>query len=208
VVNCDTTLTPALRKVGAAFKANSGMPALVFATGPPLILPQLLRDIDVEFALTRHGHPGITTALAWHLAVMWLLAVNYILFLLLGALSGHFWRFLPLCPRSIARDFIAALRFRLEHQLGECNAVQKAAYRGVLASVAVMIVSGIAIWKPVQAYPFERVLGGVQGARLVHFIGMTGLVLFLIVHVALRLLVPRTLIAMVLARAVAQQDTR
>jgi thiosulfate reductase cytochrome b subunit len=211
VVICDTTLAPAMRKVGAAFKANSGVPVFVFTTGPPPTLPQLLRDIDVEFALARHGDPCIATAtaIAWHLAVMWLLAVSYILFLLLGALSGHFWRdFLPRCPRSIARDFIGALRFRLEHRLGEYNAVQKAACRGVLAAVAVMIVSGIAIWKPVQTYPFERLLAGFQGARLAHFIGMTGIVLFLIVYVAFSLLVARTLDAMVLGRAVAQQDTR
>jgi thiosulfate reductase cytochrome b subunit len=95
----------------------------------------------------------------------------------------------------------AALRFRLAHRLGEYNAVQKAAYWGVLAAIAVMILSGIAIWKPVQSYPLERLFGGFQGARVVHFLGMAGIVFFLIVHVALTLLVPRTLLAMVVGRA-------
>jgi thiosulfate reductase cytochrome b subunit len=81
--------------------------------------------------------------------------------------------------------------------------VQKAAYLGALAAVALMIVSGIAIWKPVQSYPLEVLFGGFQGARLVHFIGMAGIVFFLIVHVALTLLVPRTLLAMVVGRATA-----
>jgi len=98
-------------------------------------------------------------------------------------------------------DRIAALRFRLEHRLGEYNAVQKLACWGVLALVAVMILSGIAIWKPVQTYPLERLIGGFEGARIVHFIAMAGIVLFLIVHVALTLLVPRTLLAMVAGRA-------
>jgi thiosulfate reductase cytochrome b subunit len=96
---------------------------------------------------------------------------------------------------------LAALRFRLEHRLGEYNAVQKAAYWGVLAAVALMIVSGIAIWKPVQSYPLEILFGGFPGARIVHFLGMAAIVLFLVVHVALTLIVPRTLLAMVVGRA-------
>jgi thiosulfate reductase cytochrome b subunit len=170
---------------------------------------------DVEAALARHGDPGVATAIAWHFAAMWLLAAAYLLFLLRGVLSGHFRRdFLPVGPRSIARDMAAALRFRLAHRLGEYNAVQKAAYWGVLAAVAVMILSGIAIWKPVQTYPLELLFGGFQGARVVHFLGMTGIVFFLIVHVALTLLVPRTLLAMMVGRAteprhsVASEDAR
>jgi thiosulfate reductase cytochrome b subunit len=159
---------------------------------------------DVEMALARHGDPGVATAIAWHFAAMWLLVASYLLFVLWGALSGHFWRdFLPVSPRSVVRDMVAALTFRLEHRLGEYNAVQKAAYLGALAAVAVMIVSGTAIWKPVQTYPLEVLFGGFQGARVVHFIGMAGIVFFLIVHVALTLLVPRTLLAMVVGRATA-----
>jgi thiosulfate reductase cytochrome b subunit len=157
---------------------------------------------DVEWALARHGDPGVATAIAWHFAAMWLLVVSYIFFMLMGVLSGHFWRdFLPVGPRSVMHDMIAALRFRLEHRLGEYNAVQKLAYWGGLALVAVMILSGIAIWKPVQTYPLELLFGGFQGAREVHFLVMAGIVFFLLIHVGLTLLVPRTLLAMVVGRA-------
>jgi thiosulfate reductase cytochrome b subunit len=116
--------------------------------------------------------------------------------------SGHFWRdFLPVGPRSFLRDFIAAARFRLEHRLGEYNAVQRVFYWGVLALVALMLLSGAAIWKPVQTYPLELLFFGFQGARLVHFIGMALIVAFLVVHVTLVILVPRTFIAMVVGRA-------
>jgi thiosulfate reductase cytochrome b subunit len=159
---------------------------------------------DVETALAWHGDPGVASAIAWHFAAMWLLVASYGLFVLWGTLSGHFRRDLfPLGPRAIARDMVAALTFRLEHRLGEYNAVQKFSYLGALAAVALMIVSGIAIWKPVQTYPLELLFGGFQGARLVHFIGMAGIVFFLIVHVTLTLVVPRTLLAMVLGRATA-----
>jgi len=157
---------------------------------------------DVEASLARHGDPGVATAIAWHFAAMWTLAIAYILFVLVGLASGHFRRdFLPIGPRMIVRDMIAALRFRLEHRLGEYNAVQKMAYWGVLAAVAMMILSGLAIWKPVQSYPLELLFGGFQGARLVHFLVMAGIVFFLIVHVGLALIVPRTLLAMVVGRA-------
>jgi thiosulfate reductase cytochrome b subunit len=159
---------------------------------------------DVEMSLARHSDPGVASAIAWHFAGMWLLAASYILFVLRGILSGHFGQdFLPVGPRSIARDLMAALQFRLVHRLGEYNAVQKAAYWGVLTAVAVMILSGVAIWKPVQTYPLELLFGGFQGARLVHFLVMAGIVFFLIIHVALTLLVPRTLLAMVVGRATA-----
>ena len=157
---------------------------------------------DVQTSLARHGDPGVASAIAWHFAAMWTLLVSYLLFLLAGIVTGHFRRdFLPVGPVSIMRDFVAAATFRLEHRLGEYNAVQKAAYLGVLTLVAIMILSGIAIWKPVQTYPLELLFGGFQGARLVHFIVMVGIVLFILVHVGLTLIVPRTLLAMVVGRA-------
>ena len=157
---------------------------------------------DVDASLARHGDPGVASAIAWHFAAMWTLAIAYILFLLWGIVSGHFRRdFLPVGPRSVMRDMMAALRFRLEHRLGEYNAVQKLAYWAVLAAVAVMLLSGIAIWKPVQTYPLELLFGGFQGARIVHFLVMAGIVFFLLIHVGLTLLVPRTLLAMVAGRA-------
>jgi thiosulfate reductase cytochrome b subunit len=162
---------------------------------------------DVQTSLARHGDPGVASAIAWHFAAMWTLAGSYLLFVGWGLLSGHFRRdFLPIDPSSVWRDFVAALTLRLQHHLGEYNAVQKAAYVGVLSMVALMILSGVAIWKPVQTYPLELLFGGFQSARLVHFIVMAGIVVFLLVHISLTLLVPRTLLAMVLGRATEPRD--
>jgi thiosulfate reductase cytochrome b subunit len=163
---------------------------------------------EVEASLARHGDPGVASAIAWHFAAMWTLVVAYSLFLLWGVATGHFGRdFLPVGPRAFMRDIAAALQLRLQHRLGEYNAVQKAAYWGVLAAIAMMILSGIAIWKPVQTYPLELLFGGFQGARVVHFLVMASIVLFLLVHVALTLLVPRTLLAMLVGRAAELRHT-
>jgi len=156
----------------------------------------------VQAALARHNDPGVASALAWHFAGMWLLLAGWLLFIGWGLVSGHFRRdFLPVGPRAFIADFVAALRFRLDHRLGQYNAVQKVFYWGVLAAVGGMIVSGIAIWKPVQTYPLELVFGGFQGARLVHFVLMAAIVAFIAVHLVLVALVPRTLIAMIAGRA-------
>jgi thiosulfate reductase cytochrome b subunit len=160
---------------------------------------------DVSDALALHNDPGVASALAWHFAAMWLLAISYLGFVLWGLFSGHFWRdYLPVGPVSFFRDFIAAATFRLVHRLGEYNAVQRVFYLGVLAAVAMMLLSGIAIWKPVQTYPLEVLFGGFQGARIVHFLFMTAISLFIVVHVALVILVPKTFVAMVTGRATAK----
>ncbi len=160
---------------------------------------------DVARALARHNDPGVATAIAWHFAGVWLLFAGFAVYLAHGILSGHFRRdFLPVRPNGFIRDFVAAARFRLGHRLGHYNDVQKAFYWGALAAVAVMILSGLAIWKPVQLHPLELLFGGFQGARLVHFVCMAALVLFLAVHVALVILVPKTFVAMTLGRATAR----
>jgi thiosulfate reductase cytochrome b subunit len=157
---------------------------------------------DGQEALALHNDPGVASAIAWHFAAMWFLAISYLGFMLWNLVTGHFWRdFLPVGPVPFFKDFIAAATFRLEHRLGEYNAVQKVFYCGVLACVAMMLLSGIAIWKPVQTYPLETFFGGFQGARLVHFIFMTLIGLFIIVHVTLVILVPKTFVAMTLGKA-------
>lgn len=156
---------------------------------------------DVQAQLARHNDPGVATAIAWHLAGMWLLVAGFLVMLLWGGLSGHFWRnWLPVGPRAFWLDFRAALHLRLTHRHGHYNAVQKAFYWGAFAAIAVMILSGIAIWKPVQTYPLERLFGGFAAARVVHFLGMAAIVAFMIVHVALVILVPKTLLAMTIGR--------
>ena len=182
--------------IGSGWRIYNASPILPFRFPETLTLGG-----DVAVALTWHNDPGVASAIAWHFAAMWLLAISYLLFVAWGALSGHFRRdFLPVGPASLLRDFSAAARFRLQHRLGEYNAVQKLFYWGVLALVLVMLVSGIAIWKPVQTYPLELLFGGFQGARLVHFLGMAGICGFLLVHVALVVLVPKNFVAMVLGR--------
>jgi thiosulfate reductase cytochrome b subunit len=156
----------------------------------------------IKETLSHNNDPGVANAIAWHLAGMWLLAGAFLLYLAYGILSGHFRRhFLPVGPRSFLRDFVAAATFRLPHTLGVYNAVQRVFYWGVILALTMMIVSGLAIWKPVQLSWLTALFGGFQGARIVHFLFMAAIAGFLAVHLALVALVPRTLQSMVTGHA-------
>jgi thiosulfate reductase cytochrome b subunit len=149
-----------------------------------------------------HNELGLAGALQWHFAGMWLLVVNGLVYFIYGVWSGHFRRsLLPVGPAAFIRDALAALRFRLPHRLGVYNAVQKTLYLGVLLAGVVMVLTGLAIWKPGQFQELAFLFGGFDTARLVHFLGMTAIVLFLCVHIALVVIVPKTLPAMITGRA-------
>jgi thiosulfate reductase cytochrome b subunit len=156
----------------------------------------------IKDTLSRNNDPGVANAVAWHFAGMWLLVASFTALVAFGLISGHFRRdFLPVGPRSFLRDFIAAATFKLDHALGSYNAVQKAFYIGVLFALFMMLVTGIAIWKPVQTYPLEAFFGGFQGARAFHFFFMCAIVGFMAVHIMLVAIVPQTLVAMIFGRA-------
>jgi thiosulfate reductase cytochrome b subunit len=149
-----------------------------------------------------HNELGLAGALQWHFAGMWLLVVNGLVYFIYGIWSGHFRHaFLPVGPSAFIRDALAALTFRLPHRLGVYNAVQKTLYLGVLAAGVVMVLTGLAIWKPAQFQELTFLFGGFDTARLIHFLGMAAIVLFLLVHIALVIIVPKTLPAMITGRA-------
>jgi thiosulfate reductase cytochrome b subunit len=160
----------------------------------------IFKSIYFPPAITLGGWLG--GALQWHFAAMWLLVLNFIVYLTLNLASGRLLhKLLPVGPRSIARDLWAALRGALKHDdLTHYNAVQKFAYLAVIVDLVVLILSGLAIWKSVQ-FPWLRdLMGGYDRARVVHFCAMSFLVLFFVVHVAMVLLVPRSLLTIVRGR--------
>jgi thiosulfate reductase cytochrome b subunit len=137
-------------------------------------------------------------SLLWHFAGMWLLALNGFAYLLYGILTGRLReRMLPIRGAELVQTVRDTLHFKIEHEdLTVYNAVQKLLYIVVILAGISQVVTGLLIWKPVQFSSGVALLGGFQAVRIEHFIGMSVIVGFLIVHVALSLLVPRTLWAM------------
>lgn len=138
-------------------------------------------------------------ALQWHFAGMWLLFLNGLFYLAMNIATGRLWRkFLPVSAGGVARDLVSALRGRLSHaDPRRYNQVQRLAYLFVMADIAVLILSGLVLWKSVQFDLLRELMGGYEAARRVHFVAMALLVAFVAVHLAMVALVPRSLLAMI-----------
>jgi thiosulfate reductase cytochrome b subunit len=145
---------------------------------------------------------GLADGLLWHFAAMWLFVVNGLVYVTLGLATGRFRRkFLPIRPGEVVRDIGAAFTGKLSHDdLSVYNAVQRLLYIGVILAGVLAIVSGFSIWKPVQVQELTAVFGGYDAARYVHFFAMAAIAAFLVIHITLAILVPRSLRAMILGR--------
>jgi thiosulfate reductase cytochrome b subunit len=141
-------------------------------------------------------------ALLWHFAAMWVLAVNGLVYVILGFATGRFRRkLLPITPSGVIADTKAALAFKLAHDdLTVYNAVQRLLYAGIIVVSVLIVLSGLSIWKPIQLQWLTAAFGGYDAARYVHFFCMAAIVGFLAVHVLLALIVPKSLRAMVTGR--------
>src|SRR5215213_10323718 len=154
------------------------------------------------FGFSFPGSITLAGALLWHVAAMWLLAINGLVYVAMGLITGRFRsKLLPIRPVEVAADVKAALAFRLAHDdLSKYNAVQRLLYAGIIVVAIVIVLSGLSIWKPVQLQWLTALFGGYDAARYVHFFCMAAIVGFLVVHVLLALLVPKSLRSMVTGR--------
>ena len=136
--------------------------------------------------------------LQWHFFGMWIFVLNGLAYLTYGIATGRFRRKLfPVSIREILVTVGEALRFQLRHDdLTHYNAVQKILYLGVMLIGITIVISGLALWKPVQFSELAALFGTFQTIRLVHFLCMSAIVAFIVVHVSLALLVPQSLVAM------------
>lgn len=184
-------LTHWLNALAVVLLATSGWRIYNAAPFFPFELPR---------ALTLGGWLG--GALQWHFAAMWLLLANGVLYLLINIASGRLRRqFFPLSPGALLDDVKAALRGKLAHaDPRHYNMVQRAAYLFVMLDCIVLVLSGLVLWKSVQFPLLRELLGGYESARRVHFVAMAALVGFVVVHLVMVALVPRTLLAMLRGR--------
>jgi thiosulfate reductase cytochrome b subunit len=160
----------------------------------------LFSSLRFSHSITIGGWLG--GALLWHFAAMWLLMVNGLLYLIVGFATGRFRKkLLPITPGGVIADTRAALTGKLSHDdLSRYNHVQKLLYAGIIAVGVIIVLSGLSIWKPVQLQWLTALFGGYDVARYVHFFCMSAIVAFLVIHVALAVLVPKSLRAMIIGR--------
>jgi thiosulfate reductase cytochrome b subunit len=184
-------LTHWVNVVAVTVMAGSGM--RIFNAHPAFARP------GERFALNPwEGHPipealtfggFLGSARHWHFAMMWLLVANALLYLTFLALHGE-WR--DLVPRrGDARDAWEMVKFylfvRKDHPRGgryhKHNALQKSAYFAMPILGVVLVLSGLAIWKPVTLGWVTALFVNYKWARVVHFVGMALLLLLALGHV-------------------------
>lgn len=179
---------------------NAVAVTLMLASGWRIYNASPIFEFRFPRSLTIGGWLG--GALQWHFAAMWILVFNGLLYLAMSAATGRFRsRYLPLTPRMVWSDLVSALRGRLSHaDPRHYNGVQRFAYVFAVADLALLVASGLVIWKPVQFSLLRDLMGNYDTARVVHFCAMTALAAFIVVHLAMVILTPRTLVAMLRGR--------
>jgi len=129
----------------------------------------------------------LAEGMALHFFFMWLFVGNGIVYVLYTLFSGE-WR--ELAPnRHTLRDAWNVVLHDLRIRKGplpkaKFNGAQKLAYTGVIAMGVGSLLSGLAIYKPVQLAWLTAMFGGYPAARFVHFWLTAGYVVFFVVHVA------------------------
>ena len=132
-----------------------------------------------------HISGRLSEGLAVHFLVGWLFVINGFVYLIWFFWSGHWREVLPdrqtlgFALPTILHDM--GLRAEAPPQ-GKFNAMQRLAYSGVIAMAGLEVLSGFAIYKPVQLGWLTACFGGYEGARLVHFIMMISFCLFVVMH--------------------------
>jgi thiosulfate reductase cytochrome b subunit len=179
---------------------NAVAMVLMIMSGWQIYNASPLFDFKFSSSITLGGWLG--GALQWHFAAMWLLMVNGLVYLTLGLITGRFRKkLLPITASGVIDDTRAALTGKLSHtDLTTYNYVQKLLYAGIIVVGIMVVLSGLAIWKPVQLQWLTALFGGYEAARYVHFFCMAAICGFLVIHVALALLVPKSLRAMIIGR--------
>jgi thiosulfate reductase cytochrome b subunit len=139
--------------------------------------------------------------LNWHFALAWPFVASGLLYMLYLLFSGE-WRSILFLPKDIPRAAqmqLYYLRLRQEHPpQGKHNALQKGAYTAIFLLGVISVLSGFALYKPVQLSWLTALFGGYELARYWHFWAVWLFVAFTLLHVALVLLVdPASLRAMI-----------
>lgn len=154
-------------------------PYAIRVSGVPVTVPYPAALYDMAAA------PGrLAEGIAWHLSLAWLFLANAILYALLLAVRSGWRRILPLRRSwSEAVREVRSLRQRPSGPGNVYHGAQRLADTGVLTAGAGALLTGIALWKPVQVSWLVTVLGGYQGARIAHLAASVVLLLFTVVHV-------------------------
>src|SRR5665647_33183 len=124
-----------------------------------------------------------------HFAFAWLLVINAVVYLVYLGATGEWRRRLFWPPRDTKPAFHQILYYlRIRKQAPATNlynGLQRSAYTGALVLAFLEVVSGLAMWKPVQLGRIASLMGGYDSARVIHFLALLGLMVFVVMHIVM-----------------------
>jgi thiosulfate reductase cytochrome b subunit len=128
----------------------------------------------------------LAEGMAWHFFLMWFFTANGFLYVAYTFVSGEWRHLLP--NRQSFSEAVRVVLYDLrltnaKPPQGKFNAAQRIAYTSVVMMGAGSLVTGLAIYKPVQFAWLTTLLGGYEAARFEHFLLTVGYVLFFLVHI-------------------------
>ncbi|MBL7733410.1 MAG: cytochrome b/b6 domain-containing protein [Chitinophagaceae bacterium] len=147
----------------------------------------LLKFFPQSFYEALHIERRLSEGMAYHFVFMWLFFLNGIAYVLYTLFSGE-WRYLLPQRRSFKEAWQVLLHdLRIRKTAppvkGKYNAAQRIAYSAIIVMGIGSILSGLAIYKPVQLGWLCSMMGGYKAARIIHFVLTIGYVLFFLVHI-------------------------
>jgi len=136
----------------------------------------------------------------WHFALGWFLVLNGIVYLSYMVARGE-WRRRGFLPHRDTRNAILMLLYylrlrRIAPPIDFYNGLQRLAYSSIMVIALAEVLSGLAIYKPVQLWWLGSLFGGYDGARAVHLLGLGLLALFTAIHLVMVALHPRAILTM------------
>ena len=137
----------------------------------------------------------------WHFAIAWFFVLNGLIYVGYSFASGEWRRRLFIPGRDLVnalRQFAYYLRLRKTPPPPDFyNGLQRLAYSSVILFGVVMVLSGLAIYKPVQLHFLTLLFGGYDGARVIHLAGLCLFTMFVAAHLVLVSLHPREILNMI-----------
>lgn len=162
--------------------------------------------LPIDFPTNWTLGADLTQALRWHLALAWMLSLSTLVLLLIRGTSRNS------APALYPRFNVAyhpdnrGTKSLFEHRLGHYNVPQQLTYIAVYILLLLAILSGLGLWKPVQLQLINQWVGGYENMRRVHFAVMVLIAGFAVAHIAMVLLVPKTLLSMVFGQSESKTD--
>lgn len=134
-----------------------------------------------------HINNRLAEGMAWHFAFMWLFAINGVVYVTYTLVSGE-WRYLVPNRESFREAILVMLHdlhlSKVPPPVRKFNGAQQIAYTSIILMGFGSLVTGLAIWRPVQFGWLTWLLGGYQAARIEHFLLAAGYVMFFLVHIS------------------------